>query len=596
MKSDKLFKGKNNKAIGISFLVGIVLLLLLTSFLFSLVRNDNQMKTLHVTQNYNKFDDKLQGFFIYNSNFIKGFTAYIQTFDQYNDEDVYSYIGHLLDNNLDYIRNMGILKDTTIMWNYPKEENENTIGVDLLKIPSQSDAIMRTKETLKYNFEGPIQLVQGGTGYVMRIPIIKNEKYWGIVSIVLKADKVKEMFENYEKESKIKVAILNNSSNNSLVYGKKSILSNKKAVMFHSGFSGGDWNIYVLPIEDKGLVHNKLFVFITFMGLLLTPWISYQSYKYILMNEEMKKKNKLLSLDIVKDKLTGIYNRNYLDSRIIEEVERVNRHGGSLSMIYFDLDHFKTVNDTYGHRLGDAVLKEVTRVVAGEIRNVDIFARWGGEEFAIIVPDTTLAGAKIVAEKLRVALENVVHPVVGKVTTSFGVAEYIVDEYIGSWFNRADTELYFSKMNGRNRVSGKEVSKSDKSVQVKVKWSDDWLCGNNAINQEHKKLLELGNEMVENSYKFSKQEEIIQHVSIFFTYMVEHFETEEMILKSIDYEHYQHHKETHKKLIKIFNDLKKELEDTNAKPEGLLNFVLNDMLIGHIEKEDLTYFQSLKKS
>jgi diguanylate cyclase (GGDEF)-like protein/hemerythrin-like metal-binding protein len=596
MKSDKLFKGKNNKAIGISFLVGIVLLLLLTSFLFSLVRNDNQMKTLHVTQNYNKFDDKLQGFFIYNSNFIKGFTAYIQTFDQYNDEDVYSYIGHLLDNNLDYIRNMGILKDTTIMWNYPKEENENTIGVDLLKIPSQSDAIMRTKETLKYNFEGPIQLVQGGTGYVMRIPIIKNEKYWGIVSIVLKADKVKEMFENYEKESKIKVAILNNSSNNSLVYGKKSILSNKKAVMFHSGFSGGDWNIYVLPIEDKGLVHNKLFVFITFMGLLLTPWISYQSYKYILMNEEMKKKNKLLSLDIVKDKLTGIYNRNYLDSRIIEEVERVNRHGGSLSMIYFDLDHFKTVNDTYGHRLGDAVLKEVTRVVAGEIRNVDIFARWGGEEFAIIVPDTTLAGAKIVAEKLRVALENVVHPVVGKVTTSFGVAEYIVDEYIGSWFNRADTELYFSKMNGRNRVSGKEVSKTDKSVQVKVKWSDDWLCGNNAINQEHKKLLELGNEMVENSYKFSKQEEIIQHVSIFFTYMVEHFETEEMILKSIDYEHYQHHKETHKKLIKIFNDLKKELEDTNAKPEGLLNFVLNDMLIGHIEKEDLTYFQSLKKS
>jgi diguanylate cyclase (GGDEF)-like protein/hemerythrin-like metal-binding protein len=572
------------------------MLMLLTRFVVIAIQIDNQKKTLQITQNYNKFDSKLRSFFIYNTNFIKGFTAYIQTFDHYNDNDVYSYIGHLLDNNLEYIRNMGILKDTTIMWNYPKEENEKTIGVDLLKIHTQAEAVRRTKETLKYNFEGPIHLVQGGTGYVMRIPIVKNGKYWGMASIVLKADKVKEMFETYEKESNIKVAVLNKSSSNSLVYGKKSILSNKKAVMFQSDFSGGDWNVYVLPIEDKGLIHNKLLLFITSMGLLFTPWISYRSYKYILTNEEMKKRNNLLSLDIVRDKLTGIYNRNYLDSRIIEEVERVIRHGGSLSMIYFDLDHFKTVNDTYGHRQGDAVLKEVTRVVAGEIRTIDIFARWGGEEFAIILPDTTLTGAKAVAEKLRIALENVLHPEVGRVTASFGVAEYVVDEYVGSWFNRADKELYFSKMNGRNRVSGKESSKSDTSVQVKVKWADEWLCGNDSINKEHKKLLDLGNEMVENSYKFSKQDEIIQLVSNFFTYLIEHFENEEINLKNINYEHYQHHLNTHRELIKKFSGLKKELEDTNAKPEVLLNFLLNDMLIGHIEKEDLKFYPFLTKS
>ena len=596
MKKGTLFKSKNIKAIRISFLIGLTLMMFLTSFLVIIIRNGNQMETLHVTQNYNKFDDKLRGFFIYNTNFMKGFSAYIQTFDQYNEKDVYAYIGHLLDNNLDYIRNVGILEDTTIVWNYPKEENEKTIGVDLLKVPTQAEAVRRTKETQKYNFEGPIHLVQGGSGYLMRIPIVKNGKYWGMVSIVLKADKVKELFETYENESNIKVAILNKSSNNSLVYGDKSILTNKKAVMFHSGFSGGDWNVYVLPITDEGLVHNKLPLIIAFIGMLLILWISISCYKYILMNEEMKKRNNLLSLDIVKDKLTGIYNRNYLDSRIIEEVESVNRHGGSLSMIYFDLDHFKTVNDTYGHRQGDAVLKEVTRVVAGELRTSDIFARWGGEEFAILMPDTTLTGAKVVAEKLRIALENVVHPVVGKVTTSFGVAEYIVDEYIGSWFNRADTELYFSKMNGRNRVSGKKISRTDKSVQVKVKWTDDWLCGNDSINQEHKKLLELGNEMVENSYKFSKQDEIIQLVSTFFIYLIEHFDNEEKNLKKINYEHDQHHLDTHRKLIKKFNGLKKELEDTNPNPEVLLNFLLNDMLIGHIEKEDLKFFPFLKKS
>ncbi|MDF2558343.1 MAG: hypothetical protein K0R71_2171 [Bacillales bacterium] len=595
MKRITFFKGKNRKAIRISIIVGLINLILLTSFLVIFIRIDNQKKTLELTQNYNKFDDKLRGFFIYNTNFIKGFTAYIQTFEQYNDKDVYTYIGHLLDNNLDYIRNIGILKDTTIMWNYPKEENVKTIGVDLLNIPSQAEGVRRTKETLKYNFEGPIDLVQGGTGYVMRIPIVKNEKYWGMVSIVLKADKVKKLFETYEKGSNIKVAILNKSSNDSLVYGDKSMLHNKKAVEFHSGFSGGYWNIYVLPLSHKGVVHNKLLWIGVFMGLLFTLWVSIRSYKYIQMNEEIKNMNNLLSLDIVKDKLTGIYNRNFLDSRIIEEIERVNRHDGNLSMIYFDLDLFKKVNDTYGHRQGDAVLKEVARVVSGELRASDIFARWGGEEFAILMPETTLTGAIAVAEKLRIALENVVHPVVGKVTSSFGVAEYFSDEYIGSWFNRADNELYIAKVNGRNRVSGKVVSKTDVSVLVKVKWTDEWLCGNESINQEHKILLKLGNEMVENSYKFSKQDEIIQSVSNFLVHMIEHFENEEVILKSINYEHYQHHMDTHERLINKFNKLKKELEDTNAKPEELLNFLLNDMLIGHIEKEDLKYFSSLSK-
>lgn len=596
MKKDTIFKSKNRKAIRISFLIGLVNLILLTTFLFIVIRVENQRKTLEVAQNYNKFDDKLRGFFNYNTSFMKGFTAYIQTFDQYNDEDVYTYIGHLLDNNLDYIRNIGILKDTTIAWNYPKEGNEKTIGVDLLKVPGQAEAIRHTKETLKYNFEGPIHLVQGGTGYVMRIPIAKNGNYWGMVSIVLKADKVKELFETYEKESNIKVAIINKSLNNSLIYGKNSILKNKKAVKFHSSFSGGDWSVYVLPINDKGLINNKNILIVAFMGLLITLWISNRSYRYILFSEEMRNKNNLLSLDIVRDKLTGIYNRNYLDSRIIEEIERVNRHNGSLSMIFFDLDHFKKVNDTYGHRQGDAVLKEMAKVVAGELRTSDIFARWGGEEFAIIMPDTTLLGAKTVAEKLRIALENVVHPEVGKVTASFGVAEYIADEYIGSWFNRADKELYFAKMNGRNRVSGKEVSMSDISVLVKVKWTDKWLSCNDSINQEHKKLLDLGNEMVEYSYKFSKQDEIIQYVSTFFTHLIEHFENEELILKEIKYEQLHHHMDSHKKLIVKFNRLKKELEDNNAKPEELLNFLLNDMLIGHIEKEDLTFYPFLKET
>ena len=125
-----------------------------------------------------------------------------------------------------------------------------------------------------------------------------------------------------------------------------------------------------------------------------------------------------------------------------------------LSLIIFDLDHFKQINDTFGHNVGDKVLKEVARIVRKNLRNTDIFARWGGEEFIILLPNTDLKGAKSVAEKLRRSIEKLYIPELKgrKITASFGVTQVYNDELLAEAIHRADTALYKAKNEGRNQV------------------------------------------------------------------------------------------------------------------------------------------------
>ena len=105
----------------------------------------------------------------------------------------------------------------------------------------------------------------------------------------------------------------------------------------------------------------------------------------------------------VKDPLTGIYNRKKFDDVVDQWVSFPNRYGSPLSILLFDIDNFKGVNDHFGHMMGDKVLKQVVHAVQGCIREADVFARWGGDEFAILLPNTNLAEARKLAERLRVA-------------------------------------------------------------------------------------------------------------------------------------------------------------------------------------------------
>jgi diguanylate cyclase (GGDEF)-like protein/PAS domain S-box-containing protein len=159
---------------------------------------------------------------------------------------------------------------------------------------------------------------------------------------------------------------------------------------------------------------------------------------------------KELSYLIITDPLTLIYNYRQFTNSLNYEIKRHDRYQGHLCLIMLDLDDFKSYNDTYGHIEGDALLRIVGKILTGHLRETDIVCRYGGEEFAVILPDITLDGARIVAEKIRKAMEEA--PFNRKVTVSLGVAAYIKGLPPQDFVRRADEALYQAKYQGKNRV------------------------------------------------------------------------------------------------------------------------------------------------
>ena len=155
------------------------------------------------------------------------------------------------------------------------------------------------------------------------------------------------------------------------------------------------------------------------------------------------------------DHLTGLANRRRFERQLEREVARTARHGRAFSLITLDIDHFKRVNDTYGHEAGDDAIKSLARVLQQGTRGIDLAARIGGEEFAVILTETSLTGAIEVAERLRAALKAVEIPPVGQIAASFGVAECPTHaETARELLARADAALYEAKREGRDRVAG----------------------------------------------------------------------------------------------------------------------------------------------
>lgn len=155
------------------------------------------------------------------------------------------------------------------------------------------------------------------------------------------------------------------------------------------------------------------------------------------------------------DGLTQIHNKRYLQEALERDVMRARRHSRDLCVLMFDIDHFKLINDKYGHLAGDYVLRELARVVSERIRRDEVFARYGGEEFALILPETTLEGAEQLAENLRARVEKHPFQFQGEaipVTISMGAALLTEEMSSQDIVTAADGKLYEAKRGGRNRV------------------------------------------------------------------------------------------------------------------------------------------------
>jgi len=199
--------------------------------------------------------------------------------------------------------------------------------------------------------------------------------------------------------------------------------------------------------------------------------------KFVLkkLNAELVEKNRYLEGIVNLDGLTEVYNHRFFQESFDRELNRAVRSGRSLSMVMVDLDHFKMINDSFGHQAGDFVLREACRVWREQLRDYDILARYGGEEFAVLLPETPAEEAQLVAEKLRVAIaEHDFRDQNNKtytITASFGLATFESEkEEVGKdvIIQRADSAMYEAKKNGRNRVVGYQPNRGKWYQKLKL--------------------------------------------------------------------------------------------------------------------------------
>jgi len=177
----------------------------------------------------------------------------------------------------------------------------------------------------------------------------------------------------------------------------------------------------------------------------------YSLVGYTAIRHDITDKKRVEELSIT-DRLTGLYNRLKLDELFAQYISIAKRHQTPLSIILLDIDKFKSVNDTYGHQVGDSLLQAIAKLLKANVRLEDAVGRWGGEEFLILLPSSNIEAAHLLAEKLRGVIETEDFAYVGSRTASFGVATYHLNDDETSMVARADTCLYLAKENGRNRV------------------------------------------------------------------------------------------------------------------------------------------------
>lgn len=157
------------------------------------------------------------------------------------------------------------------------------------------------------------------------------------------------------------------------------------------------------------------------------------------------------------DQLTGLVNRRFMDELLVNEIERCRRYRSPMTVLLLDIDHFKSINDTFGHDAGDRVLETVASRLKGTVRSVDSVARWGGEEFIVMVAETDLSSALVVGENIRKTVERGEYALNRPVTVSVGVSEFKKDDTVDSLLKRADVALYRAKERGRNQVVASEL-------------------------------------------------------------------------------------------------------------------------------------------
>jgi len=358
--------------------------------------------------------------------------------------------------------------------------------------------------------------------------------------------------------------------------------------VYKYSFDSAPWSMIIteslLSIILKSLLISVPVILICLLLLIMANEINHR-----------KQAEEQISEMALKDELTGLKNRNYLYSIIDRMMSDADITKQKLAVSIFDLDHFKKVNDSYGHPIGDEVLRQTAQIAEGMIRKTDILVRLGGEEFMLLLPGTDIIGAYEVAEKIRIALENRIHPVAGKCTASFGVTVKTEGETFINLYKRVDEALYSAKDSGRNRIVSYEEGLKKPIASARLDWNNEWNSGNATIDDEHKGLLSTANELMYMSMTNTESEQIEKQIDLLVKHITDHFTDEETILIEIGYPDFTAHKKMHGALKAKALLFSQSFKTGGMKSSYFFSFMVDDIILGHMLEEDVKFFGYLKK-
>ncbi len=303
------------------------------------------------------------------------------------------------------------------------------------------------------------------------------------------------------------------------------------------------------------------------------------------------------------DTLTGLMNRRAIEPIILNAMHRRNRFNTPVSLLILDLDHFKRINDSYGHDYGDKVLQSIGGIIKKICRKTDNFARWGGEEFLVLATDTNAVNALVLAEKIRNHIETSDLEELSDVTVSIGISSYRKSEDFREWFNRADNALYHAKDSGRNLavlspddMDQVDFSNPDPGNALRMEWKHQYSAGIDDIDIRHQELFQQSNRVVDSVLKQSDSQYLESAMDEMLERVIEHFRAEEQILNSMNYQGLDTHVSEHNRLISQFKGLIDLFHQKEVDPIMLLNYISQELIYEHLILKDSEYSHLNKRN
>lgn len=360
------------------------------------------------------------------------------------------------------------------------------------------------------------------------------------------------------------------------------LLDGERYIASRRPIPGSDWSVVTLKKEAAQIVNRFLGIAITFLLsiVIVTYFVAAQRQygaesRLAERHREAEGRARTMARRADTDALTGILNRAGFNEAFSREFSRARRYHQPLSLVLLDLDHFKNVNDGHGHPAGDKVLEGTARLLESRVRESDLVARWGGEEFAILAPMTEAEGAVLLAEKMRGLMEVTQFGPVGAVTGSFGVAEMRPDDTVEAMLHRVDEALYSAKDSGRNQVRSAEsgvpgapaagpgaAKPASSRAKVKNLYND---TGFGPIDAEHRALSE-GLEAFGRKVNGGDADEVRSKLADVIATMAAHFVHEEELMADFSYPLLARHKEAHALFIGDARSFQAELMENGVSP------------------------------